>query len=484
MNWFWLRGRRVTSAGAMSDDSAGHPAKRKASGRILPALVSVVIAGAAAGCTGSPGSTGGGGQHAAPFAGGHGPPTSAQCMKKYGLACYSPLQVERAYDLPPLYAEGFDGAGRTIVIVDPFGSPTIRHDLGVFDHAFGLPAPPSFRVLQPVGPVPPFSLKNPEMVEKAGETTGDVELAHEIAPGANILLVETPAAETASGGGFAQFMAAENYVIAHNLGDVISQSFGLPEQNFPSRSYILGLRYAYLNAYRQHVTVLAASNDFGVAGPTPAGPFYSHRVVEWPASDPLVTGVGGTTLHLNAAGGRISPDTAWNETRDAAAVAQLGVTPPFPFASSGGLSEIFTRPAYQDPVSGIVGNHRGVPDVALSASLSGGVLGFESFTGAPGVWGPGGGTSAATPELAGIVAIADQYAHKRLGLINPALYRLEQEHAPGIIPVTQGNNTVTFVQNGQTVTLQGYQAGPGYNLVTGVGTINAAQFVPELARLG
>lgn len=399
-------------------------------------------------------------------------------MKKYGLACYWPLQLQRAYDLPPLYAEGFDGAGRTIVIVDPLGSPTIRHDLGVFDHAFGLPAPPSFRVLQPVGPVPPFSLKNSDMVDEADETTGDVELAHEMAPGANILLVETPEA-----GGFAQFMAAENYVIARNLGDVISQSFGIPEL-WLSRSYILGLRYAYLNAYRHHVTVLAASGDSGVAGPTPAGAYYSHRVVEWPASDPLVTGVGGTTLHLNAAGGRTSPDTAWNETLDAAAAGQRGVTPPFPFASSGGLSEIFTRPAYQDPVSGIVGNHRGVPDVALSASFSGGVLIFESFTGAPGVWGPGGGTSAATPELAGIVAIADQYAHKRLGLINPALYRLEQEHAPGIVPVTQGNNTVTFTQNGQTVTVQGYQAGSGYNLVTGVGTINAAQFVPELARLG
>jgi subtilase family serine protease len=169
--------------------------------------------------------------------------------------------------------------------------------------------------------------------------------------------------------------------------------------------------------------------------PTPAGLSYSHRVVEWPASDPLVTGVGGTTLHLNAARGWTSPDTAWNETRDAAAVGQLGVTPPFPLASSGGLLEIFTRPACQDPVSGIVENHRGVPDVALSASLSGGVLIFESFTGAPGFWIPGGGgTSAATPELAGTAAIADQYAHKRLGLINPALYRLEQEHAAGIIP--------------------------------------------------
>ena len=421
------------------------------------------------------------------FAAAGGPPTSAECMKKLGVACYSPLQVERAYDLPPLYAEGLNGKGRTIVIVDPFGSPTIGYDLRVFDRAFGLPAPPAFRVLQPVGPVPPFNPKNPQMVAKAGETTGDVELAHEIAPGANILLVETPAPETITGGGFPQFMAAENYVITHNLGDVISQSFALPEQNFPafpSRFSIRQLRSAYINARRHHITVLAASNDFGVAGPAPAGTFYHHRVVEWPASDPLVTGVGGTRLHLNAAGRRTSPDTAWNDTRNAAVLRLLGVTPPFPFAGGGGLSRMFARPAYQDRVRGTVGGHRGVPDVAMSASLSGGVLVFESFTGKPGAWGPGGGTSAATPEFAGIVAIADQYAHKRLGLINPALYRLKQAHAPGIVNVTKGSNTVSFVQNGKTFTLHGYQATPGYNLVTGIGTINAARFIPQLARAG
>jgi hypothetical protein len=66
-----------------------------------------------------------------------GPPTSADCLEKFGIACYSPLQVERAYGLPGLYAKGFNGKGRTIVIVDPFGSPTIRHDLHVFDKAFG-----------------------------------------------------------------------------------------------------------------------------------------------------------------------------------------------------------------------------------------------------------------------------------------------------------------------------------------------------------
>jgi subtilase family serine protease len=117
----------------------------------------------------------------------------------------------------------------------------------------------------------------------------------------------------------------------------------------------------------------------------------------------------------------------------------------------------------------------------MSASLSGAVLLYESFTGAPGAWGPGGGTSAASPLLAGVVAIADQYAHTRLGLINPALYRLELRHAPGLVDVTQGDNTVSFTLNGTPVTVEGYPAKPGYDLVTGVGTVDAARFVPELA---
>jgi subtilase family serine protease len=414
------------------------------------------------------------------FAPAAGPPTSAECVRALGVACYSPLQVERAYDLQSLYARGFDGHGRTIVIVDPFGSPTIRRDLATFDDAFGLPAPPSFRVLQPVGPVPPFNPKNAGMVDKAGETTLDVEWSHAMAPGANILLVETPVQETVSAGGFPEFMAAENYVIAHNLGDVISQSFSLPEPNFPSTSFIMRLRYAYLNAYRHHVTVLAASNDFGAAGPTPAGSAYPYPVVYWPASDPLVTGVGGTRLHLTAGGVRTSPDTAFNDSRNAAVQKLAGA---LPWAGGGGISAIFTRPAYQDQVRGITGNHRGVPDVSLSASLSGGVVAFESFTGEPGTWGPVGGTSEATPEFAGIVAIADQYAHHRLGLINAALYRLEQARARGIVDVTKGANSVSFTLNGKSFAIKGYRAKPGYDLVTGVGTIDAALFVPELARL-
>ena len=417
------------------------------------------------------------------------PPTEAQCVKFYGKsfphgsypACYTPLQLQRAYDLPPLYQRGFNGRGRTIVVVDPFGSPTIRHDLGVFDRAFGLPAPPSLRIVQPAGKVPPFNGSNSLMVIKAGETTLDVETAHAMAPGANIVLAETPgttAQGIVTGGGYSQLMAAEDYLIDHNVGDVISQSFSLPEQNFPAGD-IKRLRQAYVNAREHHVTVLAASNDNGATGYTTTGKtFYQHRLVEWPASDPLVTGVGGVKFFLNAAGDSVAPVTAWNDT--------YGFATPQPWASNGRVSMLFGRPSYQDPVRGVVGNRRGVPDISLSAAISAGVLVYASFpnNGFPfDGWTAGGGTSEATPEFAGIVAVADQYAGRRLGLINPALYELYAAHEPGLVDVTTGNNSVSFPFAGKLVTIPGYPARPGYDLVTGLGTVDATWLVPELAWL-
>src|SRR5260370_21965011 len=116
-----------------------------------------------------------------------------------------------------MYARGREGGGRAIVIVDSSGSPTIRHDLRVFDSAFALPGPPSLRVLQPVGAVPRYDPHNQDMVDAATETTTDVEAAHAIAPGASIVLVQTPVAHTLTAGGFPQFVAPENYVVTHNL---------------------------------------------------------------------------------------------------------------------------------------------------------------------------------------------------------------------------------------------------------------------------
>jgi len=284
------------------------------------------------------------------------PLTTAQCEAQYHLACYQAPQLQVAYNLGPLYRRGITGAGQTIVLVDSYGSPTIRHDLAVYDAQYGLPAPPSFKIIQPAGPVPPFK-KNSDFEGWAGETTLDVEAAHTIAPGANILLVETPVSETEGVTGFPQIVRAENYVINHNLGDVISQSFGATEETFPNAASVTALRSAYANAAAHHVTVLAATGDDGV---TDVGlnevTFYTHRVVDWPPSDPLVTAVGGTELHLDAAGNHTSPDTVWNDTYNHAQnELAYGDAGPNPDASNGGVSVIFTRPSYQNGVASVVG---------------------------------------------------------------------------------------------------------------------------------
>ena len=398
------------------------------------------------------------------------PPSTGQCIKTTGLACYRPSQFQQAYDLKPLYARHLNGRGRTIIIVDSFGSPTIKRDLATFDRAFHLPQPPRFRVLQPVGKVPPF---NPTMVLWAIETSLDVEYSHAMAPGAGIILLETPVAETEGTVGFPQMIAAENFAINHHLGDVISQSFGATEETFPSPSSIFKLRSAYFNAKAHGVSVLAGAGDSGVSSQRFNGvTLYTRRVNEWPSTDPLVTSVGGLQLHLNAQGDRTRPDNVWNDTN------LLGS----PAASGGGQSAVFGRPAYQNRVRNVVGLRRGTPDVSLSAAINGGPLVFWSFQGAgPPAFNILGGNSASTPEFAGIVAIADQAAGHDLGLLNPRLYAIGSG-GPGIPDITIGNNTVTFTQNGHTYTVPGYNAVPGYDMASGLGTIDAAKLVAQLAK--
>ena len=334
-------------------------------------------------------------------------------------------------------------------------------------------------MIAPEGPIPSFNpTKRPVMVGWAEETSLDVEYSHAIAPDANILLVETPVAETIGVTGFPEIVAAENYVINHHLGTVITQSFGAPEQTFPNAASLLGLRSAYKNAAEQGITVLAATGDQGPSGPktlTPQGfaaTYFLRRVAQWPADDPLVTAVGGTQMFLTANGSHKRPDAVWNDT------ALLGS----PAAGGGGRSSIFARPSYQNGVTSTVGGSRGYPDVAMSAAVNGAALVYLSAAAAQGPAGfyLFGGTSESSPLMSGVIAIADQMAGHGLGLINPALYDLAASGAPGIVDVTTGNNTVTFTQGGATHTVMGWHAVGGYDLASGVGTVDAALFVPEL----
>jgi subtilase family serine protease len=443
------------------------------------------------------------------------PPTTAECEANYGIACYQAFQLQRAYDLAPLFSRGIEGNGETIVIVDAFGSPSIASDLQTFDSEMGLPNPPSFQVITPEGPITTnptnctsvYSPTGPDLCSDyygwTDETSLDVEWSHAMAPKANIVLVETPMTETEGIYGFPQIVAAENYVIDHHLGDVISQSFGAGEATFTSPSQIYSLRSAYLNAARNGVTVLAASGDdgstdyycdpsSGCADPDAAVCCSPTRVIDWPSSDPLVTAVGGTQLHLDAEGYRTAPDSVWDDLSST-----VGVPGPVYTwgASSGGLSTVFSRPSFQDGVAGIVGDSRGTPDISMSAAVNGAVDFYDTTDPSVAGWGIVGGTSEASPLFSGIVALADQVAGHSLGDLNPALYAMAESRAPhGIVPIFRGNNSYTFciaadiesdgscASSSDLVTVPGFYANGWYNNATGWGTVDAALFVPALAR--
>jgi len=397
------------------------------------------------------------------------PLSTSDCLAEIGIRCYTPLQYHTAYDLNPLYRQGITGAGRTIVIVDSFGSPTIASDIKTFDAQFGLP--PLDLTIEQFGTIPPFDPTNATMVGWAEETSLDVEYAHAIAPGAKIVLAETPVAETEGVTGFPEMMNAEEALINRGVGDVISQSFGATENTFPgfsqgNYSSLLNLRYAFKDAAFHRVTVLAGSGDQGATNAEADGmTLYPYRVNSWPSSDPLVTSVGGTQLYLDNNGNRLQPDSVWNDGYG---------------AGGGGVSAVFRRPLFQLGVANVVGRHRGTPDISMTAAVNGAAWVYWSFAGTGGpAWYPVGGTSEATPVFSGVVALADQLAGHRLGLINPALYILGalSHHTglpTGLVDITAGNNSF----NGVT----GYSAVRGYDLASGWGTIDAYKFVHTLAR--
>jgi subtilase family serine protease len=429
--------------------------------------------------------------------------------------------MQASYNLGPLYAAGKNGSGYTIGIVDSYGSDTMAQDLNVFDTAFGLQHmcgevdATTGNAIPCTSGMPTFSETSFQgspatkqqgngnsngtgLEDKTGwaiEVALDVEWAHAIAPGANILLIHTPTAETLGLQGFPLMMNAEDAVVTHKpnpLADVITQSFGASEDSFGSPNALLSLRGAFQDAQANHVTVLASTGDFGstnqfkqslLPGPN-NGAVLPEQNIGWPASDPLVTAVGGTYLCTNPVTGTGVDSTDPPSTcQTNPGVREIGW-----IDSGGGFSHVFSRPSYQDTLPAgstpIPSTSRGIPDVAYQASSRTGPLiyvtlppdGSGSNVGDAG-WYIIGGTSASSPQWAGLVAIADQIAGHRLGFINPALYALANGpgYATYFYDVTHGNNGA-FAPD-----VPGYPATTGWDPVTGLGTPNAATLLPALA---
>jgi subtilase family serine protease len=348
------------------------------------------------------------------------------------IPCYAPAQIRTAYDVP----SSIDGTGTTIVIIDGFQSPTVRADLAAFDTFWGLPMA-NLRVV-PEGATRPDASQIGWFIEQAI----DVEWAHVIAPGANLVLVQ------AKTGDDADILNATKHAIDNNLGDIISMSFSEVE-SCPTAAFLADEHAAFQRAVANGISLVAASGDNGAAERSCDGKTLVAGVAT-PASDPLVTAVGGTTLVADPITGAYGSETAWSH-------------------SGGGFSAVYRRPGYQAPFQK---NNaaRGLPDVAWSADKFGFgpsiVLGMKFKAS---------GTSVATAEWAGVAALAVEAAGRRLGTFNISLYHAGKSNdaATRFHDITSGNNSSTA--------FQGASAGPGWDPVTGLGTPDVANLVAWIA---
>jgi subtilase family serine protease len=393
-------------------------------------------------------------------------PMDTDCRTFIGIPCYSPQEIQNAYGLAPILNAGYTGVGETIIIIVSFGSPTIAQDLQTFDADYGLPDPPSFTVLAPLGTMP-FDPTNSDQVGWAFETTLDVEWAHAMAPGANIVLLTSPVSETEGVQGMPEFLLLEQYALDHHLGKIISQSWGATENTLftPAGQQVFeDFERFYQDAAQQNVTVLASAGDVGTANPDINGTIYPFPNVIFPASSPLVTAVGGTSLYADTSG-KYQSETVWNNS--------IG-------AGGGGVSQQFREPLYQkllaNSVQQTLRNRRGIPDVAYNADPNTSILVYAGFVpGAVGYYFIG-GTSEGSPQWAGIIADANQLAGHPLGFLNLKLYSLV-----ALVGQSQFFHDITIGNNGFNG-VSGYGATTGWDLASGWGTPNLGKLVWELAH--
>ena len=367
--------------------------------------------------------------------------TMAQPLAAIPAYGFTPQQMRAAYGIDQIAfgSVSGDGTGQTIAIVDAYDDPSLvstrdpnfaTSDLAMFDKQFGLPDPPSFTKLNEFGgtTLPGTDPSNSWEMEEAL----DVEWAHAIAPNASIVLIECNTA------GLGDLLNAGAKTAASLPGvSVVSMSFGTSEFGSGESSYDSNFTTP---AGHQGVTFLASTGDSGSPG-------------EYPAYSPNVVAVGGTSLKLNGDNSYQS-EVAWS-------------------GSGGGTSQFESEPTYQQGLQST--GKRTIPDVAFDANPSTGVAVYDSF-GRSSPWVQVGGTSLSAPSWAGLIAIANQ---GRVAAGGTTLNGLSQT-LPAIDSLPSGDfHDITSGSNGST-----FQAKPGYDEVTGLGTPVANLLVPDLAFYG
>ncbi len=376
----------------------------------------------------------------------------AQLVAGSGGTVYTPAQIRTAYGINDL---ALDGTGQTIAIVDAYDDPQIYQALDTFDSQFGLTTSGP-TLYQQYGPATSFltvlnqngqctSLPGTDPVGPGNdnwevETALDVEWAHSIAPGAQIVLVE------ADSQSLSDLMAGAATAAAQPGVTVVSMSWGFAE----GQGVLKADEARYDSSLSSPgVTFVASTGDYGAADPV------------YPAFSPNVLAVGGTSLSLNA-DNSYSSETGWGGSSNSSG-AFIG--------SGGGLSQYESEPAYQQRVQST--GSRTTPDVSFVADPATGAWIADPYNLDPSnPWEVVGGTSLSAPCWAGLIALVNQ---GRSGAGQPTLNSSSPtETQQAVYSLSQSDyHIITSGSNG-------YSAAAGYNLVTGLGTPVANLLVPDL----
>jgi subtilase family serine protease len=351
---------------------------------------------------------------------------------------YTPSNLYTAYGLDALYAEGFNGTGQTVVIIDWCGSPTIREDANAFSAKFGLPklTNANFDIINYPSP---SACSGVDL-----EINLDVEWTHAIAPGANIDLVVPPTAN------YQDVDEAIFYAATAGLGNVISGSYTTPE------FFVSGTELNKENLISEIAAIAGVATNFASGD---AGSYITYHLpptVSVPADLPYATGVGGVTLALNA-DSSIAFQTGWETHESILMDGGMIYDPPHSYnfygfggGAGGGPSAFFAKPTYQNVVPG---KYRQVPDIAwLADPFTGGIVAISQ----PGqlplqVWYVVGGTSLSTPMFSALWAIASQEAGVALGQAAPYLYSMPSSTITDVVAHYSTHNLTAVIQESSSV---------------------------------